>query len=109
MVASALRPRQARTNLERDDDDADGESQTAPEPTEDIFGNTTRPTDEIVIAKNMYETFMKSLTDEERKIVEYRENGLSLSEIADRLGYKTHSAISKKLAVIRKNYAEFFK
>jgi len=50
--------------------------------------------------------FWNSLTDEDKHLLSYSMDGMTQQEIADKLGYKTHSAVTKRLAKIR---AEFYK
>ncbi|MCR5636696.1 MAG: helix-turn-helix domain-containing protein [Clostridiales bacterium] len=51
--------------------------------------------------------FADSLNSTDREIYYMREQGYTLAEIACRLGYKTHSAISKRLKAIFEKYNEF--
>lgn len=50
--------------------------------------------------------FWNSLSDEDTQLLRYSMAGMTQQEIADKLGYKTHSAITKRLAKIR---AKFYK
>jgi len=50
--------------------------------------------------------FWNSLTDEDKQLLSYSMEGMTQQEIADKLGYKTHSAVTKRLAKIK---AEFYK
>lgn len=51
--------------------------------------------------------FADSLNSTDRKIYYMREQGYTLAEIASRLGYKTHSAVSKRLKATHEKYNEF--
>ena len=51
---------------------------------------------------------MKSLEPAEREIIELRLQGKTQKEIAESMGYKTHSAVQKKLVKIRKEYDLWF-
>ena len=55
-----------------------------------------------------WERFIKSLTLAEREIIELRLQGKTQTEIAAIMGYKTHSAVQKKLAKIREKYNLWF-
>jgi len=55
-----------------------------------------------------WEWFMKSLAPAEREIIELRLQGKTQTEIAAIMGYKTHSAVQKKLVKIRKAYDLWF-
>lgn len=50
--------------------------------------------------------FWNSLTDEDKQLLSYSMEGMTQREIADKIGYKTHTAVSKRLAKIR---AKFYK
>ena len=51
---------------------------------------------------------MKSLAPAEREIIELRLQGKTQKEIAEIMGYKTHSAVQKKLVKIRSKYEQWF-
>ena len=55
-----------------------------------------------------WEWFMKSLAPAEREIIELRLQGKTQKEIAEMMGYKTHSAVQKKLVKIRTAYEKWF-
>jgi hypothetical protein len=55
-----------------------------------------------------WESFVKSLEPAERKIIELKLQGKTQKEIAEIMGYKTHSAVQKKLVKIRKAYELWF-
>ncbi len=55
-----------------------------------------------------WESFMKSLEPAERKIIELKLQGKTQKEIAETMGYKTHSAVQKRLVKIRKAYELWF-
>ncbi len=55
-----------------------------------------------------WERFVKSLEPAERKIIELKLQGKTQKEIAEIMGYKTHSAVQKKLVKIRKSYDLWF-
>ncbi|OJU09458.1 MAG: hypothetical protein BGN88_10035 [Clostridiales bacterium 43-6] len=50
--------------------------------------------------------FWNSLSDEDKQLFFYSMEGMTRQQIADKLGYKTHSAITKRLTTTR---AEFYK
>lgn len=52
--------------------------------------------------------FLKTLDEKDRQILWMRAEGYTNQEIADRLGYKTHSAIVKRVKKLGKTYQEFF-
>ena len=51
--------------------------------------------------------FAKTLSSTDKEIYYFSEKGLTQKEIADRLGYKTHSAVSKRMKTMNKNFKEF--
>ena len=55
-----------------------------------------------------WEGFVKSLEPAERKIIELKLQGKTQKEIAEIMGYKTHSAVQKRLMKIRKAYDLWF-
>ena len=52
--------------------------------------------------------FINTLEEVDKQILELRRRGKTLEEIAERLGYKTHSAISKRLRKVGLAYEDFF-
>lgn len=55
-----------------------------------------------------WKRFIKSLAPAEREIIELRLQGKTQTEIAAIMGYKTHSAVQKKLVKIREKYDLWF-
>ena len=55
----------------------------------------------------MVEDYWNTLDDTEKKIYRLREKGYTHAEIAERLGYKTHSAVTKRLKAMFEKYNEF--
>ena len=55
-----------------------------------------------------WENFIKLLEPAERKIIELKLQGKTQKEIAEIMGYKTHSAVQKRLVKIRKAYDLWF-
>lgn len=51
--------------------------------------------------------FAKTLNSTDKEIYYLSEKGITQKEIADRLGYKTHSAVSKRMKIMNKNFKEF--
>ena len=51
--------------------------------------------------------FAKTLNSTDKEIYYLSENGITQKEIATRLGYKTHSAVSKRMKIMKKNFKEF--
>ena len=55
-----------------------------------------------------WESFVKSLEPAERRIIELKLQGKTQKEIAEIMGYKTHSAVQKKLKKIHTDYDNWF-
>ncbi len=51
--------------------------------------------------------FAKALNSTDKEIYYLSEKGLTQKEIADRLGYKTHSAVSKRMKIMNKDFKKF--
>lgn len=51
--------------------------------------------------------FAKTLNSTDKEIYYLSEKGITQKEIAKRLGYKTHSAVSKRMKIMNKNFKEF--
>lgn len=54
-----------------------------------------------------FQELLASLDDTDREIILLRKEGMKLQEIADRMGYKTHSAVSKRLEAIKRKFDEY--
>lgn len=72
---------------------------------EDISAKTQ---DEIVSELDI-EAFIKRLSNKDRQILQLRRQGQSYEDIAKAVGYKTHSAVGKRLKIIGKLYEDFAK
>ena len=51
--------------------------------------------------------FAKTLNSTDKEIYYLSEKGITQKEIADRLGYKTHSAVSKRMKIMNKDFKKF--
>lgn len=54
-----------------------------------------------VMSKITQETFWNSISAEDKKLLRMRMNGMSQKDIAESLGYKTHSAVTKRLQKLK--------
>lgn len=63
--------------------------------------------EEYVIAKDFVERFLATLTEKDRQIVELRQDGFTYEEIADRLGYKNHSGVIKRVEAVKKKLQKY--
>jgi len=57
--------------------------------------------------EELRDSFADTLNSTDREIYYLKEKGYTQAEIASRLGYKTHSAVTKRLAAMKKNLDEF--
>ena len=76
------------------DDDEDGE----PEPC----SPDADPFYQLIL-----DAFFEKLSDTDAEIFRMREIGYTQAEIAEKLGYKNHSAVTKRLQAMRKQWDEF--
>ena len=53
--------------------------------------------------------FLATLSEDDRAIFIMRENGKTQKEIAEALGYKTHSAVTKRLQTMREQFEMYIK
>lgn len=53
--------------------------------------------------------FLATLSEADRILFTLREEGKTQKEIADQLGYKTHSAVSKRLQTMRGRFEEYMR
>lgn len=60
-----------------------------------------------VISEIQMEQFKETLTEQDRQILQMRYEGNSLQEIADAVGFKTPSAVSKHIEKIAGAYEDF--
>jgi DNA-directed RNA polymerase specialized sigma24 family protein len=59
-----------------------------------------------IAAKVDVERFMATLSEKDRQILELRVEGFTYQEIADKVGYKTHSAVKKRIDKIGSKFQE---
>ncbi len=65
------------------------------------------PFEDYVITKVDTESFMSGLSDMDRRILELRLDGKTYEEIASEVGFKTHSAVLKRIKKIGAEYQRF--
>lgn len=56
---------------------------------------------------SLRDEFAKTLNGTDREIYYLLEKGITQKEIAQRLGYKTHSAVSKRMKIMNKDFKKF--
>ena len=77
---------------------------------EDLFSTVAidhRDMAEQIASDDFCERFKKSLEEKDRKILELREDGYTYEEIAKGLEYKTHSAVIKRMEMVKKKFIEY--
>lgn len=62
---------------------------------------------EQVESEDFCQRFKTTLSQKDMAILELRVEGYTLEEIADRLGYKTHSAVVKRMEAIKKRFLQY--
>lgn len=75
----------------------ESESGTA---TNATVANSVNIEEQVEIKISKYD-FWNSLSEQDKQIIELKMNGLTQKEIAEKLGYQTHSAIGKRLSSIK--------
>ena len=63
--------------------------------------------EEHVFSKVFLESFLKTLSEKDRKLIDLRQAGFTWAEIAKRLGYASHSGVLKRVDSIMKRYYEY--
>lgn len=64
-------------------------------------------TQDEIITEIDIESFVRSLSDKDRQLLQLRRSGKTYEEIAKAVGYKTHSAVGKRLKKIGEKYEAF--
>ena len=62
--------------------------------------------DEVVENINV-QTFLSTLDEKDKQILQMREDGYTYKEIAEKVGFKTHSAVGKRINKIGRMYQDF--
>ncbi len=63
--------------------------------------------EEEVIESQTFEAFTTTLSERDRQILQLKADGFTLKEIAAKVGYQNHSAVSKRIHHISEKYAEY--
>lgn len=86
-------------SLEECMEDEDSNIHSLPDPKGDFT--------EQVESEDFCRRFKATLSQKDMAILELRVEGYTLEEIADRLGYKTHSAVVKRMEAIKKRFLRY--
>jgi DNA-binding NarL/FixJ family response regulator len=65
--------------------------------------------EEHVISKVFLDSFLETLTEQDRRLLDLRQQGYTWKEIAAELGYASHSGVLKRVNSIMKRYHEYGK
>ena len=94
------RSKRVRTvSLEACMEDKDSKIHSLPAPEGDVA--------EQAAEKDFCNRFKAALPERDRTILELRGEGYGYQEIADKLGYKTHSAVIKRMKAIKKRFVRY--
>jgi len=63
--------------------------------------------EESVIAEDFCQRFKARLSERDMAILELRVEGFTYEEIADKLGYKNHSGVIKRIRAIEKEFIKY--
>lgn len=69
--------------------------------------DTSGTFEDKVIAENFCECFKATISKRDMEILELRVEGVTLEEIARRLGYKNHSGVLKRMNAIKKKFVKY--
>lgn len=86
-------------SLEECMEDEDSNIHSLPDPKGDFM--------EQVESEDFCQRFKATLSQKDMAILELRVERYTLEEIADRLGYKTHSAVVKRMEAIKKRFLRY--
>lgn len=64
---------------------------------------------EEIIESQTFEAFAATLSERDKQILQLKASGFTLKEIADKVGYQNHSAVSKQIHIISGKFAEYRK
>ena len=63
--------------------------------------------EDSIAAKDFRNHFKSLLSDKDMDILELRVEGFTYEEIADKLGYKNHSGVIKRMQAIKKKFLDY--
>lgn len=63
--------------------------------------------EETAVAQALVDQFKATLSEKDMQILELRMNGDTLEEIAEKLGYKNHSGVLKRIRKIGQAYEAY--
>lgn len=86
-------------SLEECMEDEDSKIHSLPAPEGDFTGQ--------VEGEDFCQRFKATLSEKDMAVLELRLEGYTFGEIADRLGYKTHSAVVKRMEAIKKRFIQY--
>ena len=69
--------------------------------------DTSSNFEENLIVEDFYQQFKARLSEKDMKILEFRVEGFTYEKIAERLGYKNHSGVKKRMDAIKQSFIEY--
>ena len=79
------------------------------EDTPDSITAESAPFEEEIIESQTFEAFVATLSERDQQILQFKSEGFTLKEIAAKVGYQNHSAVSKRIHIISGKFAEYRK
>ena len=67
------------------------------EDTPDSITAESAPFEEEIIESQTFEAFVATLSERDQQILQFKSEGFTLKEIAAKVGYQNHSAVSKRI------------
>ncbi|MFR9542787.1 MAG: hypothetical protein SNH27_12110 [Rikenellaceae bacterium] len=80
------------------------ESATDDDSEQDVVADPRVTVEDDAVLSLAQQTFWHDISEEEQRLLQLRMRGLSQKEIAAELGYKTHSAVGKKLQKLKDKF-----
>ena len=77
------------------------------EDTPDSITAESAPFEEEIIESQTFEAFVATLSERDQQILQFKSEGFTLKEIAAKVGYQNHSAVSKRIHHISEKYSEY--
>ncbi len=71
---------------------------------EDVLADPKINVEKQVAAKVDRDAFWNSISEEDKNILRLRMSGMSQKEIAEKLGYKSHSTITKRIKMLKEKF-----
>ncbi len=93
-----------RASMQTTSLEALNESAAEDEGVQDVVADTRVTVEDDAVLTLAQQTFWNDISEEEQRLLQLRMRGLSQKEIAAEMGYKTHSAVGKKLQKLKDKF-----